>query len=296
MTVQVDHPPELNNEDFRSIEYWKPHFSKVVKISLDYYTVTDKTKVLVVHAKHPTSTKKPVIIIPGWFSQITGWTEVTKRVSEETSIIYFETREKASSIIPNHEVEMSVERMTDDLEQIGHLIPYDIEGSVMMGSSMGGTVMLEYLSRDKKLPKTAVMIGPNPEFPQPLVSKFVLRVPLFTVNPLKRALKWYIRTFKIDMDEEPQQYRKYAGVIDNAEAWKLRQSGRECLPYKAWDKLENAEINTDVYLVGASADKMHDAEQTLKVHEAIENSEFIDFPTNKATHSSKMGDFILNLC
>jgi len=296
VTIEVQ-KEDQDEKDYTSVEYWKPHFDDECQLDLRYYTVDDGTKLLGVYAKnlqHPDTT--PVIIVPGWFSMVFGWSEVTQELSKHTSILYLETREKVSSILPNHKVEMSVQRMADDFTQISHLIPFKIKDSIVISSSMGGTMMLEYLGRMVRPPKISVMIGPNPEFDIPKkLTKLLLFSPLFIVEPFKAIIKFYIRRFKVDMKKEPQQYYKYANVLDAAEPWKIRQSARECLWYEAWELLEDADIESRVILVGASADKMHDEDQTMKVHDVIEGSEFVDFPSNKATHSREMAEYIVDL-
>ncbi|MHA2501899.1 MAG: alpha/beta fold hydrolase [Candidatus Kariarchaeaceae archaeon] len=286
--------PSLSVEDYDSVEFWKQHFDSSSTVSLGYYDMDDTVKLFGVHSQPKSPNGRTVLVIPGWFSLVMGWREVTKELSKEAEVWYIETREKGSSILPKNKVDMSVERMTDDLIQFTQSVGLDLSECVVVASSMGGTVMLEYLGRQNNLPYASILIGPNPEFevPKRLLS-VLLRLPAALIDRFKFLVKWYIRNFKIDMKKEPQQYAKYSNVLDLATGRKIKTSAKDCLWYMAWDHLRSAEIDSKVILVGASSDKMHGAEMTQKIKEVIPTAEYVDFPSNHATHSIEMGEFVL---
>ena len=47
-----------------------------------------------------------------------------------------------------------------------------------------------------------------------------------------------------------------------------------------------------VFVVGMEKDKMHEKELSLKIHERLQNSTYIDLETNKKTHSGEMVEVI----
>ena len=42
------------------------------------------------------------------------------------------------------------------------------------------------------------------------------------------------------------------------------------------------------YIVGMEKDKMHEKDISMRIHERMENSTYIDLETNKKTHSAEM--------
>jgi hypothetical protein len=67
--------------------------------------------------------------------------------------------------------------------------------------------------------------------------------------------------------------------------------------YKSWDLLP--EIKQRIILVGASLDKVHEANEALQIAKALPNCTFVDLGSSKAGHSTPVveltRDFIKEL-
>lgn len=281
-------------QNFQTQDYWKPHFADGVRLSLEYVTLFDQTKLLLVKSEPPEPRNtRPIFFIPGWFSLVSGWSKVIREVSLHTQVFYFESREKASSILPHHDISMAIPQMADDLNEIFEYIG-QLQELVVVASSMGGTMLFEYFSRFNKTPYRTILIGPNPEFKYPkLLALVLLNLPVRIINWGKKITRWYVVNYRLDPENEPEQVRKYEEVLDNAQPWKVKYSARQCLPYKAWELL--AEIKAPIILIGASKDKLHAAETTHRVAELIKTAEYVDFESNKRSHSAEMGKYILGI-
>ena len=80
---------------------WKQYFNEGCDVSAHHVEVSDGSKILIVKSNPPSQHElincKPIILIPGWFSNAMGWIGTLKEISKCTQVIYFETREKSSS-------------------------------------------------------------------------------------------------------------------------------------------------------------------------------------------------------
>jgi len=287
---------QQKSEKFRNIDQWRDYFHPNCVISTKYHTVSDGTKLFSILTQPPNKIEniRPIIIIPGWFSLISGWLDVVNTISEFTTIAYFESREKNTSILASNKVDMSVNRMVLDLCEVRDDLGVEFKDAIVLGSSMGGTTIFKYLVDQNISANLFVLIGPNPSFDAPkIITPILLKMPLFIYKVTKAYVKWHVLRFKIDRKKEPEQAQKYIDVLEGAENWKIRQSARKCLKFNVWRDLHL--INANILLVGASLDKMHAAERTLKLKKLIKNASYIDFESNKKSHSEEFGKFMVEI-
>lgn len=237
---------------------------------------------------------KPVILfVAGWVSLITGWKSVLKILTAEYRTLYLETREKRSAFLPkNKAVDFSIERMSKDLEEtiqqkIGEKRPF-----YMSGSSLGSTVILDYMSRDVRQPDLSLLISPICEFPFPPWLIFIIRfVPANFYTLVRPILKGYLKYFRLDSKKEPEQVKKYEGTIDAAEPVRLKANAYAIKDYSLWDKLSG--IQAPVVIIGAETDKLHETDITKRMVELIPNAGVHFMESNRETHSGQAGEFIV---
>ncbi|MHA2029576.1 MAG: alpha/beta fold hydrolase [Candidatus Kariarchaeaceae archaeon] len=278
-------------------DYWKKYFDPECKIAHNYHTMDDDTKILVVMVTPQgyDEITRPVVLIPGWFSQPAGWIGVTKSVSRTTKLIYIETREKNSSyVVKAKETKMGIERMSQDIQEILNNLGIDITKSIFVASSLGGSALLHLLYVSEIKPYLTVLMSPNPDFKlPPIVGRLILLMPLFMIKWVKAYVKWHVLRFRIDPKKNPEQAEKYITTFDAADPWKARTSARHVTRFKAWEFLSKIEAN--VILAGATTDELHESKRTLNVGKMIENSRYIDFWSNIALHSEEFGNFLVDL-
>ena len=65
---------------------------------VEYIDTTEKVSLRMITFSPSQSFKKPpIVFVPGWVSQISGWLQVLLEMTKEYKVYYIETREKISS-------------------------------------------------------------------------------------------------------------------------------------------------------------------------------------------------------
>ncbi|HIA85420.1 MAG TPA: alpha/beta hydrolase [Candidatus Marinimicrobia bacterium] len=219
-------------------------------------------------------------------SIIDSWENVLKEMTKDFEIYYLETREKGSAKHPV-EQDLSIASLGDDLSSV--LVYHNLfdKPYILFGSSLGGTVILDAMSKMKVSPTMAVLIGPNAEFQAPRYWLWIIRmVPPILFYFIKPLAKWYMKKKYINMEADPKQYEKYARALDQGNPSRMRRSALNCSKYKIWEKLGN--IHQKVLIFTGSQDVLHGYENTVKIAELLPNCELVDLVTNARTHSVEM--------
>lgn len=244
-------------------------------------------------ASQNTAPGKPVILfVAGWISLITGWKGVLKVLTAEHNVIYMESREKHSSIVPDvKKISFSMERLQRD---IGEVIKKVIPPSgkfVLAGSSLGASAILEYCRSEGPKPLSAVLIAPNIEFRFPKVLGSIIPAIhpslYFGVKPL---IKWYLRNFRLDKKDCKEQIEKYENTLDCADPYKLKANALAIKKYSIWENPGNVDI--PCLIMGATKDTLHGAENIKRLLTIIPRSTYIELESNMETHSEKAGHII----
>lgn len=227
-----------------------------------------------------------VLFIAGLISQIFGWKDVLREMTRDFTVYYVETREKASSVI-HGEVNYSIESIGKDIVRIISLLNLPSRQYILFGSSLGATAILDGCRFMKHDPLCLVLVGPNaifriPKWSYPIIWMFPPRLYLL----IKPVIRWYLRTFEVDVNSDYAQYEKYSSILDVADPWKLKKIAFPLARYTVWDRI--AEVRYPTLIIGASKDIMHIPENLLKMVEQLENAVYLDMETNSATHSTEM--------
>jgi pimeloyl-ACP methyl ester carboxylesterase len=226
-----------------------------------------------------------VVFVPGWISLMSAWDEVLRELSRDFKVVYIETREKISSRV-KEEASHGVSHIAKDIARVVSGLN-EKNGVVLLGSSLGATAVIEscrFLTED---PRCLVLIAPNAEFRIPPLGLFIIRVTTpylyFVIKPI---IKWYLRTFRLDLDSDRAQYTKYCNSLDAADPWKLKKAAIAFSDYKVWNTLEC--VSMPVLLIDASLDVLHEPENLKKMASHMKQVTRIDMKTNKKTHSNEM--------
>ena len=259
-----------------------------------YYTMKDGVKVRVLvfdKAKNPHKYK--IFMIPGFASVFPGWSKIIEPLAKDHIIYYFETREKTSSIMPSGKIarKTDLQKMAYDLKEIVEQMKLEESKYVTISSSAGGTIQVEALSEKWMHPDSAVLIGPSIEFHLQRFAAFaVYIVPSFIKDLFMFLFRWFIGAFYVNKKKYPEQYAKYVRAAEEIDMRKMKKLMWQLTNYNCWEMVPKVEAKC--ILVGASEDKMHDAELTKKTQELIPNSEYVDLGTNKATHAQPLVDLV----
>jgi pimeloyl-ACP methyl ester carboxylesterase len=221
---------------------------------------------------------------------ISGWQEVLKEMTKDFIVYYLETREKISSQIKG-KVDYSVEEIGNDIIQLIKMLKLHNRKYILVGSSLGATSILNCCKELHVQPLSLILIGPNAEFRIPFWGILVIKLfypPLY--NFIKPYLKWYLKTFRLDIKHDYEQYEKYSSVLDFADPRKLKQAALSVYKYSVWNLLDKIEYPT--LILGGSKDKLHEPENLKRIVSQMKKAAYVDMKTNKGTHSKEVVDEI----
>jgi pimeloyl-ACP methyl ester carboxylesterase len=228
----------------------------------------------------------PVVFVPGWISLMRGWQAVLREMTMDFEIIYIETREKISSRVKGR-ARLGVKEIGDDIVKIISGLGLPENGYVLLGSSLGATVILDCFRFLVPRPLCLVLVGPNAVFrvPKAWIAFIHFFYPGFYLL-LKPVVKWYLRTFRMDIHADYAQYQKYCSALDAADPWKLKKAIIPFSRYQVWNLLPGIDAPTLIY--GASKDKLHEPENLKKMVSMMPRAVYVDLETNQGTHSESM--------
>ena len=259
-----------------------------------YFTMRDGVKVRVLvfnSAKKPHKYK--IFMIPGFATVFQSWSKIIEPLAKDHVIYYFESREKTSSIMPSGRVarRTDLHKMAYDLKEVIEQMKLEEDKYITISSSAGGTIQIEALSEKWMHPDCVILVGPTIEFHIHRFVAFAMNiVPDFIKDLFMPIFRFYMGTFHVDKKKYPEQYAKYVRAGEEIDMRKMKKLMWQLTKFNCWELVPK--IEAKCFLVGASEDKMHAAEATMKTHELIPNSEYIDLGTNKATHDKPLVDLV----
>jgi pimeloyl-ACP methyl ester carboxylesterase len=256
-------------------------------VNTEMISVSNNVKLKIVHfAPIEKKTNPPVLFIAGWITQMFAWELVLKEMTKDFEVYYVETREKMSSQVTG-KANFGVEDIARDIVALVELFQFKEKEFLLFGSSLGATAILETCQYLKVAPLCLVLVGPNAVFRVPRFGKLIIRIfwpRLYLI--LKPFIKWYLKTFRLDVKSDYAQYQKYCANLDGADPWKLKNAAIRLSKYAVWGYLDK--INYPALIVGASKDTLHTPENLHQMVEKLPQATFLDLETNKQTHSETM--------
>lgn len=262
-----------------------------VSVEEGYFSTSDGVSLRTVTFTPPAGTpqRPPVVFLPGWISAIEGWSDVLEVLTAEHPVLYVETREKASARLPERRgLDFSMDRLCADLDELvaDRLAPD--EPFCFFGSSLGSTLILEYLGRGGRRPLLAVLVAPNLVFRLPrwvVIAARTLPASAFTL--LRPIMKWYLCSFMLDAEREPEQAERYRRNLDTAEPWRLRANALELKDYSAWERLPR--VRAPVLIVAGASDSLHHLDDMRKMVSVMPDARLEVLESNREAHSERMG-------
>ncbi|NHJ31924.1 MAG: alpha/beta hydrolase [Asgard group archaeon] len=261
-----------------------------------YCEMSDGTKVRILDfdlAKRPN--KYTIFLIPGFVTVFLSWEKLIEILAPDFRILYFESREKSSSIFPNRRLQRSttLHKMAYDIKEVIEQLELDKQDYITICSSTGGTILVEALSEKWLNPPGAIMVGPTMEYHIKFIVPFSISiVPNFMKNLFMPIFRFYMGRVHVDKKEHPKQYAKYVRAGEEAHLRKIAKVLREMYRYECWDIVPKVETRT--LLVGASTDRVHATEETKRTNDLMPNSTYIDVGDNIAAHSQPLADALFD--
>jgi pimeloyl-ACP methyl ester carboxylesterase len=231
----------------------------------------------------------PVVFLPGMLSGIENFQRVMYEFTRNFVVYFVETREKKSGICKS-DAEYTIESMAADIKEVIALLGMKEKQYILLGYSMGASVIVEAFSLLENKPSILVTIVPNTEFRFPAWSLWLASfiAPFFGI--IKPFLKQYIRFFHVNTKEDPEMHRIQMRVLDGADPRKLCATIRAIAPYKIWDRLDA--IDVPMLVIGASKDSLHTHDDSLHMASMVKTSTYIDLETNERNHGGEVVEII----
>lgn len=238
-----------------------------------------------------------VIVVAGWITLISAWEKVLQEMTKDFTVYYVETREKISSRVTG-KADYGVEDIGRDIVTLIYHFDLKENRFILFGSSLGASAILDCCRFLKRDPLCLVLIGPNAVFRVPRFGKVIIHFfPPRLYLLIKPIVKWYLKTFRLDIKSDYEQYEKYCTNIDAADPWKLKKAVMKLWNWEGWNLLPA--IKYPSLIVGASKDSLHEPENLKKMVSKMSNATYIDLETNKGTHSEnvveEMRKYLINL-
>jgi pimeloyl-ACP methyl ester carboxylesterase len=230
-----------------------------------------------------------IVFIPGLISIIENFKGTLIELTRCHTVYYIETREKNSAII-NDNHRFSVDEITSDIIYFTEQKFSAGEPYVMTGYSLGATVIAEAFSHLKAGPEAVVLIEPNGSFPFHGWLLLLARIARYVYKPVKPFLKWYLRTFIINLKQDHEMYLINCRNLDAAEPVRLGKAIRQLSSYLIGDCSEKITVPTLV--VVASKDRFHNHNDGSGIARKIRGAAYLDMSDNRRTHSAEMGQVI----
>ncbi len=255
-----------------------------------YLTMGDRARVRVlefVSAVEPAA--GTLLLVPGCATVFPSWEPAVRLLTHRFRVLYFESREKASSQMPDRRTErgITLHRMAQDLGELSAQLDLAPGGWHLLASSTGSTTALEALSLGWLKPAGAILVG---AMPTQRVSRLAAFFTGCTPTPLKRFslvfYRLYLRWVYADPRRHPTQYAKYARAADEVELPKIRpllkeMSRHNCLPMAP-------QVTVPCLVVGASSDGMHTLVESRRLCQALPDGRFVDLGSNDAAHGQPL--------
>ncbi|NLE33623.1 MAG: alpha/beta hydrolase [Bacteroidales bacterium] len=245
----------------------------------------------------PCTPDSPVILfIPGLISIIENFRETVIELTRNHKVIYVETREKGTARI-GEDHRLTVKDITDDIVHFAEQKIAEEADYIMVGYSLGATVIAEAFSLLRHKPLSVILIQPNSSFPFKGIAIFFARLAKYIYRPVIPFVKWYMRTFMIDIKSDDEMYRINCRNLDTADPARLGAVVRQLSTYRMDGCLE--QILVPALVVVASKDRFHSHGEGTGIASLIPGAQCIDMEDNKRTHGPEMGrvigDFISSL-
>jgi len=188
-------------------------------------------------------------------------------------------------------VKFDVESIGKDIVVVVEYLQLKDHSFLLFGSSLGATAIVDCVRFLQHEPLCLVLVGPNAHFRVPRLGKWGV-TPFYPGLYLliKPIVKWYLRTFRLDVEHDYAQYQKYCQALDAADPFKLKPALLSLSTYEIWPYLSY--IKCPSLIFGAEKDKLHEPENLQKIVRSLPNCQYIDLHTNQGTHSREVVEYL----
>ncbi len=226
-----------------------------------------------------------VVFVAGWVSVVEGWVPVLRALAERTEVLYVETREKRSAVLPKRRLrpaDFSIPRMADDLVEACARLGADDGDALLVASSMGANAALEALKGGRLAARAAFLVAPNGEFHYPWWGHLLVRMPSAGYRVIRPLVAAYLRRHRVNTEADPAQMRRYERTLEQAEPYRLKLSAQSAVSYRLWPRLDT--VHVPVAVAYASSDTLHGGCQCEAIVDLLPQGRLVRCPTNSFMH------------
>jgi len=235
--------------------------------------------------------RPPLVFVAGWVSDLEGWLPLLRPLVARYPLAYVETREKVSARmtvarpVPG---DFSIPRMAVDLRRVIAALGDRFADPVIVASSLGATIALEAMKKEALPARGAFLIGPNAAFRAGRLTRLVTYLPAATYHLAKHFVLWYLRTFRVDVEREPEQWQRYDRTLRNAHPGRLKLSAIAAIRqnYRVWPDLDS--IPVPVVIAYAGTDTLHDAADIRRMADLLPAARLLPCPSNRYMHDADL--------
>ena len=234
----------------------------------------------------------PILFVAGWVSVVAGWAEFLHALTRKHPVYYIETREKKSAEIRKDRLraeDFRMERFAEDVITTCSSLPIDMDEAIVSGSSLGATALLEAMKHERLKAKGVFLVAPACDFHVPFALRWMPYLfPSPAYHVVKHFIVWYFRKFRVNVEKEPEQMRRYQNTILSAHPLRIKLSGRAFMHYQVWPDLETVKAPTRIAY--ASTDKLHASDDMTRMAETIQTADLLPCESNKYMHSGPLAE------
>jgi alpha-beta hydrolase superfamily lysophospholipase len=246
---------------------------------------------LVVDHWAPATDQAPLVFIAGWISVIEGWRDLLEVLVRDRAVYYVRTREKRSATFAGRRPKPSdfaIPRLGDDVIAVCDELSIDADRRVFFASSMGSNAVLEAMKHDRLRARGAFLIGPNAVFRFPWWGHGLVLFPASLYHLLRPFVVWYLRRFRVNTEDDPDQMKRYERTLRAAHPYRLKQSARAVLGYSLLPGLDT--VRAPVAIAYAASDTLHEGDEARRIVDALPRGEAVECPTNSYMHSASVAN------
>jgi len=227
-----------------------------------------------------------ILFVPGWASAVQGWVPVLRQLVCRWPVDYVETREKVSAEFDGSLTAsmFALPAMAADLVIVAKALAMEPAETVVIGSSLGATVLLEAMKESRFNPRAGFLIAPTCSFRFPPLTRAVLALPSASYHLLKHAVLYYLEHFRVDVEHEPEQMQRYRDTLLTAEPERLKLSAQAVHGYSVWRGLKT--VHVPIAVAHADTDKLHTSSDARRLVRLLPRGVDLRCPSNRHMHSA----------
>ena len=235
-----------------------------------------------------------LVLVAGWISIASGWGDFLRALVPHRRVLFYESREKRSARLPQASLtrkEFAPQALAEDLLSVCSTLQLEPDRTILFGSSLGATTILEACKRSRRPAAGAFLVGPTCRFRFPWWSEVVLLWPPAAYRLVLPFVLWYLRHYRVDSRREPEQMRRYESTLRSADPSRLKLSAYALRGFEVWPGVETISVPTAV--AWAPSDTLHSEAEIHRLLAALPEGRPVTASSNRALHDRRIvGDLI----